>query len=153
LPQAFFGVSVVLSMRRVGIGSWCVVQQPIELILMRELADHLATPIFVVDPEGTLEFYNEHAEGILGLRFEETGPMPVEEWASAFSPTDDTGTALAPEQLPLVVTLRDRVACHGGFWIRGLDGANRRLQVTALPLIGRDGIFVGAAALFWESPQ
>jgi hypothetical protein len=45
------------------------------------------------------------------------------------------------------------VACHGGFWIRGFDGANRRLQVTALPLIGREGIFVGAAALFWESPQ
>lgn len=130
-----------------------MVQQPIELILMRELADHLSTPIFVVDPDGTLEFYNEHAEAILGLRFEETGPMPVAEWASAFSPTDDVGRAMAPEQLPLVITLRDRVACHGGFWIRGMDGATRRLEVTAVPLLGRDGIFVGAAALFWESPQ
>jgi PAS domain-containing protein len=153
LPQALSGVSVVLWVCRVGVGASCVVQQPIELILMRELADHLATPIFVVDPEGTLEFYNEHAEAILGLRFEETGPMPVAEWASAFSPTDDAGTAMAPEQLPLVITLRHRVACHGGFWIRGLDGATRRLEVTAVPLLGRDGIFVGAAALFWESPQ
>jgi PAS domain-containing protein len=136
-----------------GVGGGCVVQQPIELILMRELADHLATPIFVVDPDGTLEFYNERAEAILGLRFEETGPMPVAEWASVFSPTDDAGRAMAPEQLPLVMTLRDRVASHGGFWIRGMDGATRRLEVTAVPLLGRDGIFVGAAALFWELPQ
>ena len=62
-----------------------MVQQPIELILMRELADHLATPIFVVDPDGTLELLDEHAEAILGLRFEETGPMPVAESATAFS--------------------------------------------------------------------
>jgi PAS domain-containing protein len=146
-------VSVSSLVCRVGGGGGCVVQQPIELILMRELADHLATPIFVVDPDGTLEFYNEHAEAILGLRFEETGPMPVAEWASLFSPTDNAGRAMAPEQLPLVMTLRDRVASHGGFWIRGMDGATRRLEVTAVPLLGRDGIFVGAAALFWELPQ
>ena len=40
--------------------------QPIEIILMRELADHLATPIFVVDPDGDLLFYNEPAEKLLG---------------------------------------------------------------------------------------
>ncbi len=127
-------------------------QQPIELILMRELADHLATPIFVVDPDGTLEFYNEHAEAILGLRFEETGPMPVAEWATMFSPTDDQGTPLLPEDLPLVITLREQVPCHGGFWIRGLDGETRRLSVTAVPLLSQHGSLVGAAALFWETP-
>jgi PAS domain-containing protein len=128
-------------------------QQPIELILMRELADHLAIPIFVVDPAGTLEFYNEHAGAVLGLRFDETGPMPVAEWASVFTPTDELGVELALDQLPLVVALRDQVPCHGGFWIRGLDGAARRLSVTAVPLLGRHGTLVGAAALFWETPS
>ena len=33
---------------------------------MRELADHLATPIFVVDAAGDLLFYNEPAEKLLG---------------------------------------------------------------------------------------
>ena len=60
--------------------------QPIELILMRELADHLATPIFVVQPDGDLLFYNEPAEQLLGSRFDETGLMPFEEWATAFTP-------------------------------------------------------------------
>lgn len=126
-------------------------QQPIEVILMRELADHLGTPIFVVDPDGTLEFYNEPAEAILGRRYDETGPMPVEEWASVFVPTDDAGEPLPPDQLPLVVTLRDRVPSHGIFWIEGLDGERHRLAATAMPLTGRNGMFVGAAALFWES--
>jgi PAS domain-containing protein len=126
-------------------------QQPIELILMRELADRLATPMFVVDPEGTLEFYNEHAETVLGLRFDETGPMPLEEWASLFTPTDQYGTNLEPDRLPLVITLRDRVPCHGSFWIKGLDGTARELSVTAVPLLARHGVLVGAAALFWES--
>jgi PAS domain-containing protein len=52
--------------------------QPIELILMRELADHLATPIFVVEPNGDLLFYNEPAEKLLGTRFDETGTMAGE---------------------------------------------------------------------------
>jgi len=128
-----------------------VAQQPIEVILMRELADHLGTPIFVVDPDGTLEFYNEQAEALLGRRYDETGPMPVEEWASVFVPTDDAGARLPADRLPLVTTLRDRVPSHGSFWIEGLDGERRRLAVTAMPLTGRNGVFVGAAALFWEA--
>ena len=51
-------------------------QKPIELILMRQLASTLAMPIFLVDADGTLAFYNEPAERVLGMRFEETGEMP-----------------------------------------------------------------------------
>ena len=37
-------------------------QQEIEMILVRQLASYLAMPIFIVDPQGTLVFYNEPAE-------------------------------------------------------------------------------------------
>ena len=126
-------------------------QQPIEVILMRELASHLATAIFVVDSSGGLEYYNEPAELILGLRFDETGPMPVGEWATVFSPTDDQGAPLPPEGLPLVIALRDRREAHGSFWIRGRDGATRFLTVTGVPLVGQQGALVGAVAFFWEA--
>lgn len=125
-------------------------QQPIEIILVRELASHLATAIFVVDASGTLEYYNEPAEMILGLRFDETGPMPVEKWATAFSPMDEHGALLPPERLPLVIALRQHLHAHDSFWIRGHDGARRFLSVTAVPLIGLYGTLVGAVALFWE---
>ncbi len=52
-------------------------QQEIEMILARQLASYLVMPIFVVDPAGTLVFYNEPAEPILGRRFDETGAMPL----------------------------------------------------------------------------
>jgi PAS domain-containing protein len=127
-----------------------VPQQPIELILMRELADKLATPIFVVDAEGSLVFYNEPAEVLLGLRFEETGPMPAAEWSTVFAPLDTDGQPMAPTDLPLVVALREGRAAHETFDIRGLDGTVRRLETTAIPVVDSHGHLLGAAALFWQ---
>jgi PAS domain-containing protein len=128
-----------------------VPQHEIEVILTRELAAHLAMAIFLVDHDGRLIFYNEPAEALLGTRFEETGPMEVEDWASVFDPRDADGEALAPEALPLVITLRDVRPTHGRFSIRGLDGNRRQLEVTAIPLLGQGGRLPGAAAIFWEA--
>ena len=44
-------------------------QHAIEVILMRQLASYLAMPILLVDPVGTLLFYNKPAEGLLGQHF------------------------------------------------------------------------------------
>jgi PAS domain S-box-containing protein len=127
-------------------------QQEIEVILARQLADYLALPIFLVDQEGNLLFYNEPAEKILGHRYEETGPLPAAEWATIFQPTDEDGRPLPPDQLPLIVALREARPAHSGFWIRGLDGVLRQIEVIAFPLIGQSDRHVGAVAIFWEQP-
>ena len=124
----------------------------VEVILMRQMASHLAMPVFMVDPKGTLIYFNEPAEPLLGRRFEEAGEMPVEEWSTVFLPTDAKGRPLAPEQLPLVIALEQRRPAHAGFFIEGLDGKRRRLSVTAFPLIGHDSRELGAVAMFWEEP-
>jgi PAS domain-containing protein len=126
-------------------------QHPIELILMRQLAGYLAVPVFLVDAEGTLLFYNEPAEALLGRRFDEAGEMPLEHWATAFHPTDERGRPLSPAELPLVVALRERRPMQRAFWIEGLDGVRRRLEVVALPLVGQGDRFLGGMAAFWES--
>jgi PAS domain-containing protein len=128
-------------------------QKAVELILVRQLASYLATPIFVVDGAGTLLFYNEPAEAILGLRYDETGEMPVDEWSTRFTPTDDEDQPLPPERLPLVQTMGSRMPAHGSFWITGADGHRRRLSVTALPIIGQSARDLGSIALFWEEPK
>ena len=69
-------------------------QKPIEVILTRQLAGTLAMPIFLVDADGTLVFYNEPAERLLGMRFEETGEMPPSEWSTLWEPTDADGRPL-----------------------------------------------------------
>ena len=125
-------------------------QKEIEVILTRQLASYLAMPIFIVDPQGTLIFYNEPAEMILGLRFDETGEMPLSEWASAFTPIDQSGAPLPPQDLPLAIALIERRPTHGDFYIRGLDLVLRHIEVTAFPLIGQADRNLGAVALFWE---
>jgi PAS domain-containing protein len=125
-------------------------QKEIEVILARQLSDYLAMPVFIVDPQGTLIFYNEPAERILGLRFEETGEMPAGEWATVFEPTDEAGQPLNPGRLPLIIALTERRPAHRDMWIRGLDSVLRHIEVTAFPLIGQAERFLGGIALFWE---
>ena len=122
----------------------------LEVILMRELAEHLGMPIFVVGSDGALEFYNEPAEKLLGLRYDETGSMPLAEWSTRFVPTDRDGRLLTPDELPLVIALQESRAAHGDFWIEGDDGVRRHLEVTAMPLSAQAGRDVGATAIFWE---
>ena len=128
-------------------------QKPIEIILMRQLASTLVMPIFLVDPAGTLLFYNEPAEQILGMRFDETGEMPASEWATRWEPTDADGAPLVPERLPLMVAL---AGAPSRPW-RVLDprrstARRRHIEVTAFPLVAAPDRLLGAVAIFWEEP-
>lgn len=126
---------------------------PIQIILARQLAGYLSVPLFLVDPNGNLLFYNEPAEVILGRRFDETGAMPAGEWSSAFTPLDDAGEPLSAEKLPLMITLTTRRPAYRKFVIRGLDGVVRPIEVASIPIVGLQNEFLGAAALFWELSQ
>jgi PAS domain-containing protein len=125
-------------------------QQDIEIILSRHLAEHLTLPIFIVDPQGDLLFYNDPAGGILGYHFDETGPMPASQWAAIFQPFDSEGRHLLPEELPLVIAIITQVPAHRDFWIKGLDESLRHIDVMAFPLIGLQRQLLGAIAVFWE---
>lgn len=126
-------------------------QHAVEVILAKQLASHLAMPVFLVDPIGNLLYYNEPAEQLLGHRFEETGEMSVDEWATIFQPSDPDGRPLPASDLPLVVAVEKRVPAYRTMTIRGLDGAVRDIAVTAFPLEGEAGRSLGAVAIFWET--
>ena len=125
------------------------VQRPIELILLRQLASYLDMPIFVVDSEGRLVYYNEPAEPLLGVRFDEVGVMETYDWLAAFRPGDEAGAVLPADQVPILIALRERRPVHGELWITGLDGVRRPIRATALPLVGQGSSHLGAVAFFW----
>jgi PAS domain S-box-containing protein len=127
-------------------------QHHVEVILLRQVASYLATPIFVVDPDGTLVYFNEPAEAILGRRYDEVGEMSHTEWGTAFMPMDEHGNALPTESLPLSVAMAEQRSVHGPMRIRGLDGVRRDIAVTAFPIVGQHDRLLGAVALFWEEP-
>jgi PAS domain-containing protein len=128
-------------------------QQEVEVILARHLAENLALPIFIVDPQGNLIFFNEPAEAVLGLRFGDTGLLPASEWSTMFEPVEEDGTPVVPEKLPLVIAMTHSHPAHKGFWIKGLDQKLRQIELTAFPIIGQSGRISGAVAIFWEVPH
>jgi PAS domain-containing protein len=128
-------------------------QKPIEVILMRQLASYLPIPIFVVDADGTLLFYNEPAEPLLGRRFDEAGEMSLDVWSTIFLPTDEDGSPLPPDAVPLVIALRERRPIHGTIGFTGLDGVTKRIELTAFPLEGQGHRHLGAVAMFWAAQK
>ena len=123
-------------------------QRPIELILARNLMSSLSTPAFLVDEKGVVVFYNDAAAGLLGVRFEEAGRMPPEEWGSAFGPFDDSGEQVPFDELPLTVALQAGRPAHSNFRIRSLKGVDHDIEVSAFPILTTSGTR-GAMAIFW----
>ena len=125
-------------------------QREVEIILTSQLGSYLTTPIFIVDPSGNLVYYNEPAGKVLGHSYDETGEMPADEWAVVFKPSDINGNPLSPDQLPLMVALKNRRPAFREMRITRFDGEHRFIEAVALPITGQAGRFLGAMALFWE---
>lgn len=123
------------------------------LIVARELASIVAMPIFVVDPEGRLVFFNEPAEEILGLQFTEAGEMAVGEWGTMWKPEDPDGIPVPPEELPLAVAFSRGKPAHRPLCITPPSGIRRKIEITAFPLYSKPGTIAGAVAIFWEPSE
>lgn len=123
----------------------------IEMVLLKQVASYLAMPIFVVDAEGALVYYNEPAEELLGHRYEEAGQLSLDLWGRLWTSTDSDGEPLPPERLPVAIAAREHRPAQDTLWIRGLDGVTRRITITAIPIDGRTSEHLGALAIFWES--
>lgn len=122
----------------------------LETVLLKQLASCLALPMFVLGPDGDLVFFNESAESILGLRFDETGMLGADEWVPLIQTMDETGAPQPGSQRPLIRALTSREPTNGKILIRAFDGQQHRLEGTSLPLVDLDDRLVGALGFFWE---
>jgi len=125
-------------------------QKHVVLILGREFASNLATPTLIADDRGSLVFYNEAAEALLGRSFAEVGELPVEEWTAMFAPRTLDLDPLPPGQTPAGLALRTRRPAHVRFRITSLDGVDRDISATALPLFAHVDEVVGVMSIFWD---
>jgi len=125
-----------------------VEQQPVELIQARALISNLTTPAFLVDPEGTLVFFNDAAGELLGLRFEEAGPRGPQVGGSRWEPLHTDGSPYPVEELPLSRALARGLPDHARLRIRSLLGVEEEIEVCAFPINGTAGTH-GALAIFW----
>ena len=121
----------------------------IQLILARQLASCIATPMLLVDDQNSLIYYNEPAEAIFNQRFDETGEMPAAEWTSRFTAVDDDRNPIPPNDRPMGRVLAGGTPVSQTMWMRNSEGEWRHLHVTAIPLIGEKGVLFGAMSIFW----
>jgi PAS domain-containing protein len=124
-------------------------QRSIVLILARDLASMLATPMLIVDEQGAVIFYNEAAGAILGRPFTEAEPVAFEDWGPAFDPRDVEGKPVTLAETSLGIVLTERTPAHRTLRIRNADGIESVVESTAFPLYARADEFVGAIAVFW----
>jgi PAS domain-containing protein len=126
-------------------------QQPLELILARNLVSIISLAAFLVDVEGDIVFYNDAASAIIGSPFEETGTLTREQWNARLQPSDEHGAPLPADQLPLAVAVREGRPVYARFRIGRASGP-REIEAGALPLVGPAGPH-GAIAVFWLPPD
>jgi PAS domain-containing protein len=127
------------------------VQQSVEMILVRQLASYLFVPVLVVDATGTVVFYNEPAERILGVRFEETGRIDREEANRLVELSDDPSAGPEDLERPLDTALQQRRPAHARRWLlRRADRVRLQVELTAFPIIDHEERLLGAMAMFWE---
>ena len=124
--------------------------QPIEVILLRQLASYLAIPVWIMDGEGRLHYYNQAAEPLIGRAFEDQDPIEASELEELFVTTTEDGDPLPNEQLPIVIALTERRPSHGRLRYQSLDGLSHLIDLTAFPITGQGDRHLGAVALFWE---
>jgi PAS domain S-box-containing protein len=120
------------------------------LILAREFASNLATPLAVIDEDGTLVFFNEPAERIIGQTHAELGDLAEDEWRARFQAERRDGSAVSAEEMPTAVARRLLRPAHETLVFTMFDGRRRTLSVTAIPMLGREQDLAGVVVVFWE---
>jgi PAS domain-containing protein len=125
-------------------------QKDVVLILARELASNIATPMLVLDADGTIVFFNEPAEKVLGAAFATVGEVPAAEYDAKWATTDPDGNEISLLRGPMARVVTDHAPAHRVIRVRGLDGVWHLIETTVYPLFASASHFVGAVGVFWE---
>ena len=122
-------------------------QQPLELILARNLVSIVSLAALLVDVDGRIVFFNDAAADIVGSPFEEIGTMTREAWNAKYGPFDEDGVPLAADQLPLTLAIHEGRPAYARLRVRGEHGM-LEVEAGALPLLG-PASYQGAMVFFW----
>ena len=123
------------------------------LILARELAANLATPMFLIDAGGTLVYFNEAAELLLGKSYGEIGGITALEFGTMLNLENVDGTPMRRRDSPAGVAFYEREPAHRTLLATTLAGTRQPFEVTAYPLFGHVGDMHGVLTVFWRAKE
>jgi hypothetical protein len=76
--------------------------------------------------------------------------MPLEDWTARFAPRTTGSDPVPAEQRPSGIALNQRRPAHERFRVTSVDGVEREISVTAVPLFAHADEFVGVMTIFWR---
>ncbi len=120
------------------------------LIRAKHLAESVTTPTFIADREGTLIFYNEAAEALLGRPFSDSGPMPAAEWGESFNIRSRDDSPFPLDAMPGWMEVQQHRPALGHLKFSNASGEDHLIAVCAVPLFTSQEQFEGAIVVFWE---
>ncbi|MGH2981469.1 MAG: hypothetical protein ACRDKV_05455 [Solirubrobacterales bacterium] len=132
-------------------GQGTLQEQPLELILARNLVSIVSLAALLIDVEGRIVFYNDAAAEVVGSPFEEIGTISREAWNARYGPFDEHGAPLPVDELPLTVAVREGRPAYSRLRVRAERGM-LEIEAGALPLLGPAG-YHGAMIFFWVAGE
>jgi predicted ATPase/class 3 adenylate cyclase len=121
--------------------------------LARQLASHLATPMFLLDDQGMLIFYNDAAATLIGKTFEEVGRIGAAQFGTVLELATEEGEPLRRRDTAVGVAFFQRRPAHQKLRVSGYDGVRRIVEAVAVPLFGAMSELQGVVCVFWEHVQ
>jgi hypothetical protein len=110
--------------------------------------------MFLVDEEGTLVFYNDAAEVMLGKTYAEVGAITVVDFGQMLNPEYEDGTPMRRRDSPPGIAFVQQRPAHARLLATPLSGGDKQTwEVTAYPLFGRTGDMHGVLTVFWEAKE
>ena len=123
------------------------------LILAREFAANLATPMFLIDANGMLVFYNDAASLLLGKPFAELGEITGNEFGAVLDLTTTDGAPVRRRDSPAGIAFYEGRPAHATVLASAYDGTRREYEATAYPLFATTGDMHGVIAVFWATGE
>ena len=120
------------------------------LILARELASHLATPMFLLDTRGVLVYYNDAAALLIGKPLSEMGEIPSADFFEALKLTSPEGEPVKVRDTAAGIAFFEHRPAHVRLIATAYDGVRRDVHATAYPLFASNGEMHGVVSVFWE---
>jgi hypothetical protein len=121
------------------------------LILARELAANLATPMFLIDGRGMLVYYNDAAALLLGKSFAEVGEITGNEFGERLEMATPEGEPIRRRDAPAGIAFIERRPAHRTLLAKMFDERRLRVHATAYPLFATAEEMHGVVGVFWES--
>jgi PAS domain S-box-containing protein len=109
--------------------------------------------MFLIDAGGTLVYFNEAAELLLGKSYGEVGGITALEFGAMLELEKVDGTPMRRRDSPAGVAYYEREPSHRTLLATTLDGTRHPFEVTAYPLFGHVGDMHGVLTVFWRAKE